>query len=191
MASAILKTRAALVLREERGMTLVELLIATAMFLIVAATAMFVVLIVMQNQHRISDRTAAIQEGRVLEERFTRELRSGYGITTATSTQVSFITYVRRTACGSTTALASSSPAIPCKVTYALSSGAITRTETNPAGTATPWTQTEASGLSNTDVFSYLPNAAAPGYVSVKLVFPAQGGNDAVTLVDGTDLRNG
>jgi Tfp pilus assembly protein PilW len=175
---------------DEQGMTLVELLVSTTMFLVVAATAMFVVLIAAKNEPRISDRAAAIQQGRVLEERFTRELRAGYSVTAATSSQVSFLTYLRRTACGSTTPPPASSPAIPCKVTYALSLGAITRSETNPAGTTAPVTATEVTGISNTDLFSYSPSSSDVGYVSMKLVFPAQGGDDAVTLVDGTDLRN-
>jgi hypothetical protein len=190
MATAKPKNTKRLSPRSEEGVSIVELLVSTAMFLAVAATAMFVILIAAKNEPRISDRNAAIQQARTLEERFTRELRSGYNVTSATATQVTFLTYLRRTTCGSLTLPPSSNPAIPCKVTYSLSGGAITRTETNPTGTAAPLVAQEASGLSNTDVFAYSPSAAAAGYVSMKVVFPAQNGDDAVTLVDGADLRN-
>jgi Tfp pilus assembly protein PilW len=191
MATAKPKEKRRPSLRDERGVSIVELLVSTAMFLIVAATAMFVVMIAAKNEPRISDRNAAIQQGRTIEERFTRELRAGYNVTGATATQVTFLTYLRRGTCGSLTLPPATSPAIPCKVAYSLSGGAITRTETNPTGTATPLVSTQVSGLSNTDIFGYAPNASAAGYVSMKLVFPGGNGDDAVTLVDGADLRNG
>jgi hypothetical protein len=49
------------------------------------------------------------------------------------------------------------------------------------------------SGLSPGNVFSYSSCAGAPttyDYVGVSLVFPADGGEDAITLSDGVDLRN-
>ena len=39
-------------------------------------------------------------------------------------------------------------------------------------------------------MFGYSPNSTNPDYVSMRLVFPAAGGDDAVTLDDGVDLRN-
>ncbi len=40
-------------------------------------------------------------------------------------------------------------------------------------------------------MFGYSPSSADPDYVSMRLVLPAEGGDDAVTLDDGVDLRNG
>ena len=39
-------------------------------------------------------------------------------------------------------------------------------------------------------MFGYSPDSANPDYVTMRLVFPAEGGDDAVTLEDGVDLRN-
>jgi hypothetical protein len=47
------------------------------------------------------------------------------------------------------------------------------------------------SGLSSDNVFSYTPpTATAPAYVGVTLALPSQGGSDAITLSDGSALRN-
>ena len=55
-------------------------------------------------------------------------------------------------------------------------------------GTTT--TEQLVSGLSSSAVFGYSPDSANPDYVTMRLVFPAEGGDDAVTLEDGVDLRN-
>jgi type II secretory pathway component PulJ len=176
--------------QDEGGSTLIELLTSTAIFLMVAASAMAVLMIVVRNQPRISDRSAAVQEGRVLEERLIRELRLSSRVVTGSSTQVAFHTFVRRGSCGSSTPAAASDAAIVCRVTYTLSGGAISRTETDPAQTITPSSEQMVTGLQNTDVFSYSPSATSAEYVGVKLVFPTEDGEDSVTLTDGTDLRN-
>jgi len=46
------------------------------------------------------------------------------------------------------------------------------------------------SGLSSNDVFSYSPDATDPTYVGITLVFPAENGEEAITLTDGVALRN-
>ncbi len=45
-----------------------------------------------------------------------------------------------------------------------------------------------ASGLTGTEVFSYLPSSADPNYVGVSFSFSSQG--RPVTLHDGVALRN-
>ena len=62
-------------LKGERGVTLVELLLFTMMLLVVLAAGMTLLIIVVRNQPRISDRDFAIQQGSVLQERFAKELR--------------------------------------------------------------------------------------------------------------------
>ena len=55
-------------------------------------------------------------------------------------------------------------------------------------GTTT--TERLVSGLSSSAVFGYSPDTANPEYVTMRLVFPAEGGGDAITLEAGVDLRN-
>lgn len=177
-------------LRDERGTTLIELIVTTILLLLVAAAGMLLVMVAVRVQPKISDRDAAIQHGRVAQERFARELRQSYRVETATAAQVAFLTFVRRTQCGGLTAPAASAPAIACRVTYTCTGGVCSRAETDPAASLAPRVEQLVEGITNSDVFGYAPSATSPGYVTMKLVFPASGTEDAVTLQDGVDLRN-
>ena len=103
----------------------------------------------------------------MLADRVTRELRQGGVVFTATSTTITFRTYVRRTTCGGNVVSAAAVPATRCRVNYSCAGGICTRT-----------------------VFSYYPSAADPGYVTVRFALPAEDGEDAITVEDGTALRN-
>jgi type II secretory pathway component PulJ len=168
------------------GHTLVELLVATTAFLVLLGAGMAVLPMVLRDEPRISERAAHIQEGRALVERLTRELRQGSGVESETSSGVVFLTYVRRTQCGGNTV---SEKAIQCRVTYSCAGGACTRTERNPDGSGSSAPVQMVDGLQSV-VFTYLPSPAAPESVTVRLAFPAQGGDDAITLEDGANLRN-
>ena len=99
---------------------------------------------------------------------------------------------MRRAECGGGSETDPSAPAIACKVTYSCAAGACDRTEAPlPGEPGTPTTEKPISGLSSSAVFGYSPSSADPDYVSMRLVLPAEGGDDAVTLDDGVDLRNG
>ena len=172
--------------RDERGFTLVELLVAMTAMLVVLGAGYALLQVTLRNEPRISERAASVQEARVLMERISRELRQGYGVDTAQPSQLVILTYVRRTACGGSTA----SSSIPCQVTYTCSSGSCTRTERNPDGSGGAPSVQIVEGLSYSDVFEYLPSAAEPDYVGLRFSFPARGGDDAVTLDDGVALRN-
>jgi hypothetical protein len=170
---------------------MVELLVASSMAIVVIGAASLLLIVAVRTQPRISERDAAIQQGRVLEERFVRELRQTYKVEAGASSQtISFDTYMRRVQCGSTQAPASTAPAIPCRVSYVCTAGSCTRSERNADGTGIPLVQTAVAGLSSSAVFGYSPSTANPDYVTVRLVFPATGGDDAVTLDDGVELRN-
>lgn len=156
------------------------------MFLALLAAALAVLPMVLRSEPRISERAAHIQEGRALIERLTRELRQGSGVESATSSGLEFLTYVRRTDCGSSTV---QDPAIQCRVTYSCQEGTCTRTERNPDGTGAAGPVELAQGLQSAS-FSYLPSPSAAEYVTVRLAYPAEGGDDAVTLEDGANLRN-
>src|SRR6266540_2760107 len=172
---------------DERGMTLVEFMVSMVMAVIVAGAATYLLIIAVQTQPRISDRAYAIQQARVLEERLTRELRASYRVDPAPASPASAITfgtYLRRVACGG--AVPSDDRAgIPCQVSYSCNAGTCVRSERNPDGTGTPDVQQLVTGLSSSSVFFLSPSPSAPTYVRVQLEFPAQGGEDAITLSDG------
>lgn len=181
-------------LRDERAITLVELLVVAVMAVILVGAASYVVIVAVRTQPHISDRNFAIQQGRVLQERLARELRQSYRVEQSpspTSSSITFDTYVRRTQCGGAAQTSPTQPAIPCKVTYTCASGSCSRTEAPLSGQqGTTATQQLVKGLSSNAVFGYSPNSTSPDYVTMRLVFPAAGGDDAVTLDDGVDLRN-
>jgi Tfp pilus assembly protein PilW len=176
--------------RDERGLSLVELLMSSLVLVIVLGVGLAFVPLAVRNEPRISDRAAQIQQGRVLMERLSRELRQGYVVQSATPSQLVFVTYARRTACGSFGEPASTDPAIRCRVTYSCSGGTCTRTEADTDGSPSGSPALLVEGLSGSDVFSYLPSATDVQFVSIKLVFPASATDDAVTLQDGAGLRN-
>jgi prepilin-type N-terminal cleavage/methylation domain-containing protein len=189
-------------LRDERGMTLVELIVAMTMTLVVFGAASYILIVAVHTQPGISDRSFDIQQGRVLQERFTRDLRASYKVEPSpapTASAISFDTYVRSTTCGGPPQTNPAVPAIPCRVTYSCSSGACSRAEGPPSvGGGTPVQM--VSGLASTAVFgtdptsppasSSTPLPANPDYVTVHLAFPSRGGGGAITLDDGVDLRN-
>jgi hypothetical protein len=181
-------------LKCERGVSMVELLVFTMMLLVVLSAGMALLIVAVKSQPRVSDRNFAIQQGRVLQERFARELRQSSRVEQSpapTSQSITFDTYVRRTQCGGPPETDPAKPAIACKVAYTCTTGACARTEaplTGQPGTTT--TERLVSGLSSSAVFGYLPDSANADYVTMRLVFPAEGGDDAVTLEDGVDLRN-
>lgn len=175
-------------LRDERGVTLTELLVATAAMLVVISAAMTLIPLTLRSEQRVREKAGAVQEGRVVVERLTRELRQGFGVVaTPTASTISFQTYAHRASCGG----AYATTAIQCQVTYSCNTaGTCTRTERNPDGTGTASAETLVQGLASGSGFSYLPDASAPTHVNVKLIFPSDGGEDAITLEAGATLRN-
>ena len=173
--------------RGEHGMTLTELLVAAASMIIVIAAAMTLIPVTLRTEERVREKAGAIQDGRVLVERLTRELRQGSAvIPTPTASTLSFRTYVHRSSCGGGAA----TTAIECRITYSCSAGTCTRTERNPDGTGSAAPVTLVTGLVSGSGFSYLPSSASPGHVTIRLIFPSDDGDDAITLEDGTSLRN-
>lgn len=175
--------------RSQSGFTLVEYMVAIGLLMAVLAIAMPVIVQGMQTEPKISNRAAKIGEARALAERFTRELRQGGVVYSASSNAITFRTYVRRTSCGSDQVSASNVPAIRCRVTYSCSSGICTRTEQTDEGTGgSPVRMVD--GLLSDLVFTYYPTSSDPTYVTIRLALPAEGGEDAITLEDGAGLRN-
>ena len=172
---------------DEGGFTLPELLIATLIGLsVVGAAAMFFTVGV-RDEPKVAARANRIQEARFTMERIVRELRQGSAVSSASAGQLTFVTYVDKTTCGGVL----TNTARACRVTYNCSGGICTRTEAQPDGSAPGTAVTVATGLSSNNVFTYTPaTLTTPASVGVSLAFPAQNGDDAITLSDGATLRN-
>jgi len=171
--------------REERGLTLIELLIAAAVGLVVVGGALTMFVGAIHSEPRTASKTAAIQQARVAVDRITRELRQGIETVTTSPGQLAIVTYVKAATCGGATATTS----IACEVTYTCSAGKCTRLVAPPNGIPPSPAVQVASGLTSTDVFSYYPpESTDPSYVGVSLSFDSEG--QPVTLTDGAALRN-
>jgi type II secretory pathway pseudopilin PulG len=174
----------------EAGLTLVELLVASAMGIVVLGAVGSLLISAVRDQPQISKRAQSISTARWVLERLTREIRNGIAVTPgkATATEVSFRTYVRDATCGGTGTLASSQPSIECQVTYQCTTTQCTRIEAAPGvytGTAT----TIFEGINNSNVFSYSPNASEATFIKITLQMPSENG-PTMTVSDGASLRN-
>jgi type II secretory pathway pseudopilin PulG len=177
--------------RGEAGLTLVELLVASAMGVVLMGAVASLVIGAMRAQPGISERAQNISSARWVLDRMTHEIRNGIAVTPtrAKAEEVSFRTYLRRTTCGSTTALASALPAIECQVTYRCSPTKCMRLEAAP-GVYTGTETTLYEGLGSSQVFSYLPSAATATFIKVTLRLPNPTGKAAMTVSDGASMRN-
>lgn len=190
--------------RREAGFTLIELLVATAMGVIVMGAVVVLVVGTMKSQPEISKRAQTISTARWVLDRLTREIRNGQVVNAASSSSVSFRTYVRRTSCGSTTPLASNLPAILCQVTYTCTTTSCSRTETAPGVMTGGTPATIFTGIDESSVFCYVPSSNADPttcgpppkelstitYIGVKLHFPNPTGPAGLTISDGASLSN-
>lgn len=186
----------------EGGFTLVELLVASAMSVVLLGAIGSMVISAMKTQPKISKSAQNVSSARWVLDRMTRELRNGIRVDQATASRISFLTYVRRPTCGASTALAATAPSIKCEVTYQCSTTACTRTEA-VSGVYTGTARTLFTGINSSSVFCYVPSAEADPltcgaakaaaevtYVSVRLRLPNPSGAGSLTISDGASLRN-
>jgi prepilin-type N-terminal cleavage/methylation domain-containing protein len=173
-------------LGSERGFSLVELLVAFAIALIIAVAGMTLLTMAVRSQPRVSERAAQIQQGRTMLETVGRELRQGRAVSNPMPSGLSLLTYVDSVSCGG----AAGSPAILCRVDYACGATSCTRTELNPDGSGAAAPEFVVQGITGPNVFSYQGTIGDPSYVGLRLVFPREDGDEAVTFDGGAALRN-
>lgn len=178
-------------LSHEDGFTLPELVVATAMTLIIFAAALGLLAFSGRTQPKISTQNSKIEGAQIAMERISRELRQTYSVVqspTPTASSLTINTYVPAGAACNSSAGGS---ARACKVVYSCSSGACTRiiSELNGSGASSP--TTIITGLASISVFSYTPSSAAANAIGVTFqVASLTPGEDAITVSDGVALRN-
>jgi type II secretory pathway pseudopilin PulG len=176
----------------EAGLTLVEMLVAAAMGVVVVAAAGSMLVSAVKSQPNLSEKSQAVSTARYVLERMTREIRNGLEVYEATGSRVAFKTQVRRTACGGETVASPGAPSIQCKVIYECSTATTTtctRTEAAPSAESTGTPTTMITGLDDSEVFNYSPDAEEPTYIGVTLRFPDPEGTGNLTITDGAGLR--
>ncbi|HEX6153727.1 MAG TPA: type II secretion system protein [Solirubrobacterales bacterium] len=177
------------ILSDERGLTLIELLVAAAMSVVIVGAGGSMLISAVRSQPQLNERNQKVTEVRWVQERMTKELRNGVRVDEATASTVSFVTRVRTSTCGSSGSLDSDAPAINCQVTYDCASGTCTRAEA-PEGVVGSGTPTQLiDDLESGAVFNYFPNKEEPTYVGIVLRVPNPSGSGALTVSDGASLR--
>lgn len=175
----------------EAGLTLVELLVASAMSVILVGAAGAMLISAVRSQPTLSEKAQNISTARYVLERMTREIRNGIQVYPgASGSKVEFEAQVRRTECGGDVETDEAVGAIQCRVTYSCTTTACTRTETAPAvpgSSGTP--RTLVSGLVSNQVFNYEPSVAEPSYVGITLHIANPEGTGELTVTDGAGLR--
>lgn len=188
---------------EEDGLTLVELLVASAMSVVLVGAVMSMLISAMRAQPDVSERAQDISSARWVLERMTREIRNGVRVDQVGASNFSLLTYVRRTECGGGTPVSPSTPAIKCQVTYQCTATSCTRMEA-AEGQYTGTPRTVFSGINSAQVFCYVPSTEPDPltcgtavsnekttYVGVRLQMPNPSENaTALTVSDGASLRN-
>lgn len=189
----------------ESGFTLIELIVASAMAVVITGAAVAMLVTAFKDQPKVSGQADQVGEARVAMAHLTRELRQGVlgsvqGSASPSSGELTFKTYVQTPCAGVTTTE-------PCQVTYecakdpaleAPANGRCTRVTSRNNGVVKSTPTTVVSGISNpTSVFKYLVAPAnCPGavetttYVTVTLEFPDPAAGSGTTLQDGAGLRS-
>lgn len=175
----------------EAGLTLVELLVASAMSVILVGAACTMLISAVRQQPKLSKKSQEITTARYVLERMTREIRNGVVVYSATGSSVEFKTRVRRKTCGGSAQESSSVAAIECRVTYSCTTTACTRTETAPEVTGANGTPVPVIGnLDSSSVFNYEPSPpSTPTYVGITLHIENPEGKGELTVTDGAGLR--
>jgi len=179
--------------REEAGFTLVELLVASAMGVVLMGAVVSLVIGAVKYQPRITKKAENVTTAQWVLQRMTRELRNGERIEpSSTSSSISFISYVRNSPCGSSTPLAAGQASVPCKITYSCTTTSCSRTEAPPTGSGSGTTQLLFSGINSSQIFSYSPpeKPAEATYVKITFRVPDPKGSGSLTISDGASLRN-
>ncbi len=177
-------------LKDEVGLTLVELLVASAMSVILVAAACTMLISAVREQPKISKKSQEITTARYVLERMTRELRNGIVVYSGTGSRVEFKTRVRRETCGGSVQEDPSTPAIECRVTYSCTTTACTRAETSPEVPGSSGTPIPIVGnLDSSSVFNYEPSVEEPTYVGITLHIENPEGQGELTVTDGAGLR--
>jgi Tfp pilus assembly protein PilW len=165
-------------LRSERGVGLVELLVVIPMMAVVLLGIYALYDVAAHGQRQNNNRVSTLLREQNGLERMTREMRQAVGFTAVSSQILDAVTYVRP----------ASGASVQRHVRYECLNGACTRYE-GPVGGSLGAGETVISGLQNADVFFFEPDSVNPNYVDVKLEVSVTGANNPIVLDGGFALR--
>jgi Tfp pilus assembly protein PilV len=186
----------------QAGMTLIEVLVATAMSIVVVGGGTAMVISAVRQQPELSKKAQNVTTARWQLDRMTHEIRDGVSVTSSSPSSVSFVGRVRRTTCGGTVLTSPSAPAIQCQIIYSCTATSCTRTERAVGASTGGSTTIIVTGIDSPNVFCFIPSAEedptdcgpaqsgnSPTYVGVTLHVPDPSGRNSLTVSDGASLR--
>ena len=179
---------------EESGLTLIELLVSTAMTMVVLAAGALLMTSALHKQQNVTSRADRIGQARNAIEKITVDLRQGRKVTAAGPSAVTLETY-----CDASGGLSEKCTVAYSCVVEATGGSTYKCTRSVNGGTAV----TVVSELSSSNVFCFVPSSAIeneaecgerkagsePTYVGVQVNFKSREGGGA-TLQDGAALHN-
>jgi type II secretory pathway pseudopilin PulG len=172
------RARGRALIRDESGLTLIEMLVAALMSVIIVGASCAMLISAVRDQPALSKKAQNVTTARYQLERIVRELRNGVQLETTTPAQVTLVARVRRVACGGAVQTSPSADPVQCRITYSCSGGdggaaepaelllaqgggTCTRSEASLDGTPVGTSTVAISGLGDTDVFCFVPSAEA------------------------------
>lgn len=189
------------IVRDQAGMTLVEMLVAAMMSVIIVGASCAMLINAVRDQPALSKKAQNVTTARYQLERVVREIRNGVQVESASPSAVTFVARVRRVACGGAAQTNPSAEPVQCRITYNCSGSTCTRTEETSAGPVGT-TTIALSGIGSTEVFCFVPSAEedptqcglpeepeAATYIGVHLEVPNPEGRGLLTISDGATLR--
>lgn len=171
-------------LGDQRGMTLIELLVAMPLALLLLFAALNALDVTAKNQGRITKRSQAATQAKVGLDRMVREVREADSLNLITSQIIEIVTPVRPT-----TGLSTYAGNLRL-VRYDCTGGSCTRFEGPKAGPVGATGKVLVTGVRNTDLFSVSPDFVNPTYLGIKLRIAITGQSNALNFTDGVNLRN-
>jgi len=171
-------------LRDQRGMTLIELLVAMPLALLLLFAALDALDVTAKNQGRITKRSQAATQAKVGLDRMVREVREADSLNLQTSQIIDVVTPVRP-ATGTSTYAGNLR-----LVRYDCTGGQCIRYEGPKAGPLGATGKVLVTDVRNQDVFTVSPDFVNPTFLGVKLRIAITGQSNTLNLTDGVNLRN-
>jgi prepilin-type N-terminal cleavage/methylation domain-containing protein len=168
-------------LRDERGMSLIELLTVMPMLAIVLLGIYGLYNVGAKSQQETNTRVRSLMQQQSGMERISREMRQATAITPVSSQIIDATTWVRPTSGGAS---------VQRRVRYDCSTGTCNRWEGPAGGSLTTGPVPIITNVVNADIFDLQPNSVDPTYVVMRVEVQVQGANNPITLDGGFALRN-
>jgi len=189
-------------LKDESGLTLIEMLVAALMSVIIVGAACAMLISAVKDQPGLSRKAQNVTTARYQLERVVREIRGAVKVETATPTEVELLTRTQRTTCGAATKASPSVQRIECRVTYRCSGTTCTRSEATEGRVSVGASTIVLTGIESPSVFCFVPSTESdpskcgsprsggpPTYVGVNLLVKNPEGPGILTISDGATLR--